>query len=108
MATFTKLDKEHNLLVMDNKSIRIDGDDGRTVSLSSWSAGLLAQCLMDWKRVEDALPDDEIEVLAYMQASDCFIMASRDDGHWISTDNGMRLHGITHWCDPIPPVGRVS
>lgn len=55
----------------------------------------------EWHRVEDALPDDEIEVLAYSHVRDEFFIAYRLAGRWRS-ERGLE---VTHWKDLIPPEG---
>lgn len=56
-----------------------------------------------WIRVEDGLPDDDIEVEAYMEVSDNFEIAARDGGRWYQVGSDMRLHGISHWRDLVGP-----
>jgi hypothetical protein len=56
-----------------------------------------------WNRVEDGLPDDDIEVLVYSKEFDQFHLAHHDDeSEWIS-DAGDLLIAISHWMDLIPP-----
>lgn len=53
----------------------------------------------EWHRVEETLPDDDIEVLAYSKERDEFFLAFQEGGSWHSP-RGMV---VTHWKDLIPP-----
>lgn len=55
-----------------------------------------------WNRVEDSMPDDDIEVLVYTEEFDRLYLAYHDDSEWIS-DEGFTLNGITHWMEVVPP-----
>lgn len=58
---------------------------------------------MNWISVKEALPDDDIEVLAY-RSTGHFELAHVDSnsGAW-RNDGGVVVRGVTYWMHPIPP-----
>jgi len=55
-----------------------------------------------WKKVEDDMPDDETEVLAYRNGTGLQDLAHHEADHWVGSD-GYTIYGITHWMEVIPP-----
>ena len=60
--------------------------------------------LTGWNKVEDNLPDDEIEVLVYCAEEQAFYMAWHDSelDCFLAT-NECRVNA-THWMEIIPPA----
>lgn len=63
---------------------------------------------LEWHRVEDQMPDDDMLVLVYVPPLDEMIMAAHVGGNWYSDDSILIKSGITHWCDPTPPSDQLN
>jgi len=58
---------------------------------------------LEWIRVEDAMPDDDLMVLAITNTGN-FVMAFHNDDGW--EDDGcciLTARRVTHWMHPEPP-----
>lgn len=56
-----------------------------------------------WNKVEDGLPDDDLEVLTYRDGTGLTDLATHSDDRWFGSD-GYTIYGITHWMEVIPPT----
>ena len=62
--------------------------------------------------VDAKLPDEGIEVLAWLPTDECYCMGHLSDGYWVSRDNRLADYpatgdpeGPTHWIPlPKPPA----
>lgn len=53
-----------------------------------------------WHRVQETMPDDDIDVLAYNEHLDTFFIAYHEDGTWFG---GVAGQTVTHWKELVPP-----
>jgi hypothetical protein len=63
-----------------------------------------------WIRVEDAMPDDDMEVMVYTDSGLMFLASHDSDvGGWKESCVSMPLIiGVTHWMDLIPPTSSLQ
>lgn len=60
-----------------------------------------------WHKVDEQMPDDDITVLTYSAETDGYRIAFHAEDEWFDAEDGedyfIRLIGITHWKELIPP-----
>jgi hypothetical protein len=62
-----------------------------------------------WIRVEDAMPDDDIEVLVYTESGVVWLASHDSDCGWIEAAMHLpRIINVTHWMDVIPPASSLK
>jgi hypothetical protein len=62
-----------------------------------------------WIRVEDAMPDDDIEVLVFTEAGLMWLASHDSEANgWFESSEPHALVGtVTHWMDVFPPASNA-